>query len=124
MSVALVSLLIVVFLFLLFVCLATAAYAALLQRLDGSDVAVAIAMLWTLERTYYDAWSFAAPGAVAYQEFVAHGSTPQFGAYVDTLEAAADEAIRVSGELPLDDWFTKIVDAEVRFWDMAWERAA
>src|SRR3954452_11002263 len=51
---------------------ATVGYAELLARLDGADVAVALAMLWTLERVYLDAWSHAARGAPVYRGFVDH----------------------------------------------------
>jgi len=99
---------------------ATAAYAALLGRLDDADVAVALAALWALERVYLDAWSFAAPGAPAYQELVAHWTTPQFAAYVDALEQAADDAVGTGrGGSDLDAVVAEVVDAESRFWAMA-----
>ena len=99
---------------------ATAAYAVLLGRLDDADVAVALAALWALERVYLDAWSYAAPGAPAYREFVAHWTTPQFAAYVDALERAADDAVgtaRAGSDLDAD--VAEVVDAESHFWDMA-----
>jgi len=105
---------------------ATAAYAVLLGRLDDADVAVALAALWALERVYLDGWSFAAPGAPAYREFVAHWTTPQFAAYVDALEQAADDAVGTAlGGSDLDAVFAEVVDAESRFWamtfrDMTW----
>ena len=99
---------------------ATAAYAVLLGRLDDADVAVALTALWALERVYLDAWSFAAPGAPAYREFVAHWTTPQFAAYVDALEQAADDAVGTAlGGSDLDAVFAEVVDSESRFWAMA-----
>ena len=99
---------------------ATAAYAALLGRLQDADVAVALAALWAIERVYLDAWSFAAPGAPAYRDFVAHWTTPQFAAYVDALEQTADGALGIAGEGPvLDAVFAEVVAAECRFWDTA-----
>ena len=100
---------------------ATVAYGRLLDRLDGMDVAVALAMLWTLERTYLDAWAYAAPGAPAYQEYVAHWTTPQFAGYVTALATAADA---LGAGTDLDPLFNEVVDAEIRFWDMAWEGQA
>ena len=106
--------------------LATAAYAVLLGRLDDADVAVALTALWALERVYLDAWSFAAPGAPAYREFVAHWTMPQFAAYVDALERAADDAVGTALRgYDLDAVFAEVVDAESRFWaiafrDMTW----
>ena len=100
---------------------ATATYAALLERLDGEDFAVALAALWALERVYLDAWSFAAPGAPAYQQFVEHWTAPQFAGYVEALESAADDALGdATAGADLDAVFRQIVDAESRFWDMAW----
>jgi len=99
---------------------ATVAYGVLLRRLNNADVAVALAALWALERVYLDAWSFAAPGAPAYREFVAHWVTPQFAAYVDALEQAADDAVgTASRESDLDTVFAEVVGAESRFWAMA-----
>lgn len=98
---------------------ATVAYGRLLERLDDAEFPVALAMLWALERTYLDAWSFAAPGAVAYQDFVAHWTTPQFTAYVSALEAAADDTPGRGANL--DAPFVDVVEAEAQFWDMACE---
>ena len=94
---------------------ATAAYAALLDRLDGADVPTGLQALWTIERTYLDAWSAALPGAPEFREFVEHWTVPGFAGYVAGLEQAADA---VGG--PVDDAvFTELVAAETAFWDMA-----
>jgi thiaminase len=98
---------------------ATAAYAELLNRLDAADVPVALTALWTIERTYLDAWTTALPGAPAYREFVEHWTVPGFAGYVAGLEAAAD-AVGGGG----DDVFGAVVAAEVAFWDMALEGAS
>lgn len=105
---------------------ATVAYGRLLDRLDGSDFAVALAMLWALERTYLDAWSYAAPGAPIFRPFVTHWTTPEFGAYVTALQAAADDALRGRRDVDaalVDAIFAEVIEAEVTFWDMAWEKA-
>lgn len=96
---------------------ATAAYAGLLDRLDSADVPTALTALWTIERTYLDAWSAARPGAAAYREFVAHWTVPESAAYVTALEAAADEV--AAGRSPDDAVFLQVVAAETAFWDMA-----
>ena len=93
---------------------ATVAYASLLQRLDTADVPTALTALWTIERTYLDAWSAALPGAPAYREFVAHWTAPGFVDYVAGLEEAADAV----GGGP-DTVFLEVVAAETAFWDMA-----
>jgi formylaminopyrimidine deformylase / aminopyrimidine aminohydrolase len=93
---------------------ATTRYAELLQRLDDADVPTALLALWTVERTYLDAWSQAAPGAPAYREFVEHWTTPGFAGYVAGLEAAAD--VVGAGD---DAVFLEVVAAEVAFWDTA-----
>jgi thiaminase/transcriptional activator TenA len=100
---------------------ATMAYGRLLERLDNADFPVALTMLWTLERTYLDAWSYALPGAPAYQEFVAHWTTPQFAMYVAALQAAADDALRDQADV--DARFIEVLEAEIRFWDIPWEPA-
>jgi len=93
---------------------ATAAYAQLLERLDAADVPTALTALWTIERTYLDAWSAAAPGAPAYRDFVAHWTVPAFAGYVAGLADAADA---VSGGD--DAVFLEVVAAETAFWGMA-----
>ena len=95
---------------------ATAAYAALLERLDTADVGIALTALWAIERVYLDAWSSAAPGAPAYREFVAHWTTPGFVSYVDALERAADDA---GAEANLGAVFVEVAEVECAFWDMA-----
>ena len=93
---------------------ATSSYAALLERLDTAAVPTALTALWTIERTYLDAWSYAAPGAPAYREFVEHWTVPGFAGYVADLEAAADGAGEPDGAA-----FTEVVAAEIAFWDRA-----
>ncbi|MGY2083575.1 thiaminase II/PqqC family protein [Blastococcus sp. SYSU DS0539] len=93
---------------------ATEAYARLLARLDDADVPTALTALWTIERTYLDAWSWALPGAPAYRAFVEHWTVPGFAAYVAGLEAAADEAGPAG-----DGVFLEVVDAETAFWQTA-----
>jgi thiaminase len=94
---------------------ATAAYAALLERLDAAGVPTALMALWTIERTYLDAWSAALPGAPAYREFVEHWTVPGFAGYVAGLEQAADAVGAGAG----DPVFAELVAAETAFWDMA-----
>lgn len=95
---------------------ATAAYADLLDRLDGADVPTAMTALWAVERAYLDAWSSALPGAPAYREFVAHWTAPGFAGYVAALEAAAD-GVGASAGAPAA--FAAVAAAERAFWDMA-----
>lgn len=100
---------------------ATADYARLLGRLDQVAVEVALTALWAIERVYLDAWSFAAPGALAYREFVTHWTTPEFAAYVDALGEAADAALAGSTPPDLHAVLGEVLAAETRFWDMALE---
>ena len=97
---------------------ATAAYATLLERLDSADLRTALTALWTIERTYLDAWAAARPGAPAYREFVEHWTGPDFTGYVSGLAAAADAV--GGGD---DAVFLEVVTAEIAFWDMALEAA-
>ncbi|TFV55912.1 TenA family transcriptional regulator [Geodermatophilus sp. DF01-2] len=99
---------------------ATTGYAGLLGRLDAADVGTALTALWTVERTYLDAWSAARPGAPEYREFVEHWTQPGFAGYVAGLEAAADGVPAPDA----DATFTEVVAAETAFWDMAMEAAA
>ncbi|MGY1732737.1 TenA family transcriptional regulator [Geodermatophilus sp. SYSU D01045] len=90
---------------------ATIAYGDLLYRLDAADLPSALTALWTIERTYLDAWSAARPGAGPYREFVEHWTAPGFAGYVAGLEA-------VAGGAP-DSVFLEVVAAETAFWQMA-----
>jgi thiaminase/transcriptional activator TenA len=104
----------------------TAAYAELLERLDGADVRTALLALWTIERTYLDAWSQASPGAPGYREFVEHWTVPGFAGYVAELEAAADAELQAASGLAGsgdEAVFLELVAAETAFWDMALEPA-
>lgn len=109
---------------------ATLAYAALLEQLDRTDPAVALVMLWAIERAYLDAWTYAAPGAPVYARFVAHWTVPEFARYVEDLAVAADAvaadtvaADAVAPAVDVDALFAEVVDAEGAFWDMAWQPA-
>lgn len=102
---------------------ATAAYSVLLGNLDGAEAGAALTALWAIERVYLDAWSFAAPGAPAYREFVAHWRTPQFATYVADLEQAADDAVATGpGGPDVETAFVAVLEAEARFWAMALEK--
>ncbi|GIJ43709.1 aminopyrimidine aminohydrolase [Virgisporangium aliadipatigenens] len=103
---------------------ATAAYDRLLTGLDGVPVPEALTALWALERVYLDAWSFAAPGAEPYRDFVAHWTTPEFAAYVTELATVADEALAGADRGAAEPHFVAVVEAEIAFWDMAWEPAS
>ena len=94
---------------------ATAAYADLLERLDTADVGTALTALWTIERTYLDAWSGARPGVPEYRPFVEHWTLPGFARYVAGLEEAADGVPAPD----TDAVFTAVVAAETAFWAMA-----
>jgi thiaminase len=93
---------------------ATERYAALLHRLDAAGVGSALTALWTIERTYLDAWSAARPGAPALREFVEHWTVPGFAGYVADLAVAADGV-----GAPDEAVFAEVVAAEIAFWDMA-----
>ncbi len=97
---------------------ATAAYGELLERLDTAAVPAAVTALWAVERVYLDAWTAAAPGAPEYAGYVAHWTAPGFAGYVDGLAAAADA---LGGRH--DAVVLEVLDAEVAFWDTAWDAA-
>jgi formylaminopyrimidine deformylase / aminopyrimidine aminohydrolase len=96
---------------------ATEAYAALLARLDAAEPGPALTALWVIERVYLEAWTAAAPGAKEYRPYVAHWTTPEFAAYVQDLERAADRL--PAGAEPRDALVADVLTAETAFWDMA-----
>lgn len=93
---------------------ATVAYRRLLERLDGAGYDDAMSALWVLEKTYLDAWWFAAPGAESYREVVGHWTTPAFEDYVERLAVACPS---LSGPVVHD-----VLAHEIAFWEMAWRR--
>ena len=90
---------------------ATLAYRQLLERLDRAGPDVAMTALWALEKTYLQAWHFAAPGAEPYREVVGHWTTPAFADYVERLAVACPSR---SG--PVVD---EVLAHETAFWEMA-----
>ncbi len=104
----------------------TEAYRGLLGVLEEDPYPVAITALWALERAYLEAWGSAAPGHPDYRPFVEHWTTPEFAAYVDGLEEAADAALEADGALEgrVEDAFLEVAAIERDFWEMALSYAA
>lgn len=93
---------------------ATLAYRQLLERLDRAGPDDALTALWVIERTYLEAWRFAAPGAEPFREVVEHWTTPGFAAYVDALAVACST--------PAEAVANEVLEHEIAFWEMAWSR--
>jgi thiaminase len=92
---------------------AAQAYRRHLDRVLREGFGPAITTLWTLERTYLEAWQNVAPGAAGYREFVEHWTLPEFAAYVDGL-ARVTSATGVSEQA-----FVDTARLERDFWDLA-----
>lgn len=102
------------------------AYGDFLEVMAAEPYAVALTVLWTLERAYLDAWSATRPGAPAYRAFVAHWTVPEFAAYVALLEAAAARALAaapVEAQSRAEAAFRWTALYEARFWQMAFTDA-
>lgn len=99
---------------------ATESYLRFLRALADEPYPAALTALWAIERAYLEAWRNASPGACEYREFVEHWSTPEFAAFVASLEEAADRAL-ATGEADerADALFLEVADLERRFWEMA-----
>lgn len=99
----------------------TARYKTVLEALAAAPYPAAITGLWAIECDYMDAWLSAAPGAVAYREFVEHWTTPGFAEYVAGLERAADLALSGSTAHECAEArraFVAVARIERDFWDM------
>lgn len=90
---------------------ATCAYQALLAKLEDEPFDAAMTALWTLERVYLEAWSFAEPAAEPYTAFVEHWTSSEFRAYVEALEEFADPSHA--------DVIAAVLEAEATFWEAA-----
>lgn len=95
------------------------AYLDYLQALTYRSYPVQLTALWALERAYLEAWRTALPGAPAYREFVEHWTHPDYAAWLDQLEAAADRALADGGDAEREA-FRWIARYERDFWQMAW----
>ncbi len=93
---------------------ATLAYRRLLERLDGAGFDDAMTALWAVEKTYLEAWRFAAPGADPYRDVVSHWTAPAFADYVDGLAATCSAPPHAAVD--------EVLEHEIAFWDMAWDR--
>lgn len=92
-----------------------------LHTLAFAPPAVALTAIWTVERSYLDAWSAARPGAEAYREFVEHWSNDGFRAYVTALRDAANEALEgasATDRVAAEQAFRRVMGFERRFWAM------
>jgi len=97
----------------------TAAYRALLGRLQRGAYPAAVTALWALEQAYLEAWRGAAPGGGDYRPVVAHWTAPAFAAYVEGLAAEATAAL-APGAPPAEDAFLAVVRLEREFWHLGW----
>lgn len=93
----------------------------LLHRLDEAPARTALGGLWAIERAYLDAWSYAAPGAPAFREYVDRWTTPAFADYVAGLETLVD-ADDPADDPDVDRVVADVAVMEREFWDMAWRR--
>ena len=99
-------------------CLAFTDY---LQTLAFVAPPVALTAVWAVERSYFDAWSAARPGAAPYREFVEHWSNDGFRAYVSALHRAANDALRgaaAAEHAGAQRAFRRVMRFERRFWAM------
>ena len=104
---------------------AALAYRDFLMGLEQREYPAALTALWALERAYLDAWSSAAPGQAAYQEFVEHWTAPAFEEYVAGLERAADESLAAgNADEQAEAAFNEVTRLERAFWEMAWPEVA
>ena len=100
----------------------TRAYCDFLLALPYSAYPAQITAIWALERTYFEGWEGARPGAQPYREFVERWTTDGFRSYVGDLQAAVDRQVEASvGEQAreAEDAFLWVTHYERGFWDMA-----
>ena len=102
-----------------------AAYGAFLRKLDQEPYPVAITAFWGSQRAYLEAWTSAAPGHPAYQQFIKHWANPAFAKIVADLERAATTALE-TGEFDkeAEAAFLEAVRLEHDMWDAAWSAAS
>lgn len=103
---------------------ATKSAAELLRRLDEAPADVALIGLWAIERAYLDAWSYAAPGAPPFAEYVDHWTKPAFESYVDALTHVAGESATAVGDEVAGWVVAEVAVMEQKFWDMAYRGEA
>ncbi len=92
-----------------------------LHTLTFAPPGVALTAIWTVERSYLDAWSAARPGAAPYREFIEHWSNEGFQAYVTGLRDAANEVLEAASpadRAAAERAFRRVMAFERRFWAM------
>jgi formylaminopyrimidine deformylase / aminopyrimidine aminohydrolase len=100
----------------------TRAYCDFLLGLTYAAYPAQITAIWALERTYFEGWEGARPGARPYREFIERWTTDGFRSYVGDLQAAVDRQLEASvGEQAreAEDAFLWVTHYERGFWDMA-----
>lgn len=93
-------------------------YSAYLLSTVREGWPVAIAVLYAVEKAYYDAWASVRDTTgpdTQYAGFIANWSSPEFAAYVEQLAALVDrEDLTRAMELGVD----RVARFEIAFWDL------
>lgn len=100
-----------------------AAYRDFMVALERVVYPAAITALWAIERAYLESWQGAKPGHPDYREFVEHWTVPEFAAYVEALEGAADAALKEASAEEREEAeraFLEVARLERDFWEMAY----
>lgn len=99
------------------------AYRDFMVDLEEKGYPAGIVALWAIERAYLEAWRSTTPGHPDYREFVEHWTVPEFAAYVDALEEAADTALKeasVEEREEAERAFLDVARLERDYWEMAY----
>jgi len=97
-------------------------YLAFLRLLAQESYPVTVVCLWTINRTFHDAWSVAAPGGGPLVDLAYHWTSPEFLAYLHDLAEVAEETFLKASEEEKDRIHAlvgEILRLEWASWDMA-----
>ena len=100
----------------------TTAYRDFLNSLEHKPYAVALTVVWAVERAYLESWQSALPGHSRYREYIEHWANAEFERFVRELEDAVADALMTNDvDSEAEAAFLSVAQLEHDFWDMAWK---
>jgi len=97
-------------------------YLEFLRTIAQEPYQVGATILWVLNRTFYDAWSTAAPQEKAFVNLIEHWTSAEFMAYMHDLGELAEAAFTTAGEAEKER-IHSLVEEVIRLEWASWEMA-
>lgn len=98
-------------------------YCRFMTELRKDNYAIQAMAFWAIELAYNQAWQLPGHMVAPYDEFAERWGNREFTAYVELLEAQADEALvgtPADQEKRVEEIFLRVTEFEKHFWQMAY----